>query len=77
MNYLTDKANHFRNEGADDIAQLLDEAAAEITRLNAAVKWEQNRFGRIGTHGPGCETWGPAHYECLLREIHRIRGEVK
>lgn len=44
---------------------------AENKRLNDALKWEQNRAERIGTHGPGCEKWGPAHYECALRAIER------
>ena len=40
----------------------------EIERLNAALKWEQDHSARLGTHGQGCHTWGPRHYECLLRE---------
>ena len=43
----------------------------EVARLNKALTWEQNRSERIGTHGPGCHTWGPAHFECLLREFQK------
>ena len=43
----------------------------EVARLNKALHWEQNRSERIGTHGPGCHTWGPSHFECLLREFQK------
>lgn len=49
---------------------------AENKRLNDSLRWEQNRAERIGTHGPGCEKWGPAHYECLLRHAEKLETEI-
>lgn len=46
-----------------------DEKDQEIERLRTALRYEANRFSRIGTHGPDCWKWGPSHYECALRHI--------
>jgi DNA repair exonuclease SbcCD ATPase subunit len=53
----------------DEAAIHLQSAEAEITRLNTALRYEQDRSGRIGTHGPGCESWGPRHYECATEKL--------
>ena len=56
----------------DDAAAELRRLHAENERLNNTLQWEQNRSEHIGTHGPGCHTWGHRHYECLLREYKSL-----
>lgn len=31
---------------------------------------------RQSTHSHDCWSWGPAHYECAVREIEALRAEV-
>jgi hypothetical protein len=58
-------------------AEREDALRAEVERLNKALTWEQNRAERIGTHGPGCHTWGPAHYECLRRVNAELQNKLQ
>lgn len=52
------------------------ERDAEIARLKDALRYEQHYAERIGTHGPGCFAWGPAHYNCAHAELDRLRAEL-
>lgn len=55
----------------------IDDLKAEITRLNEALQYEQHRAERIGTHGWGCWSWGPKHYECALAKIRELEDDGK
>ena len=70
---LRDRADYYEKGHLNTIEW---EAATEIERLREALRYEENRSNRIGTHGDGCYSWGPSHYECAMREIERLREEV-
>lgn len=67
---------HLQNDDAGqrwlDSDNLLEEAQAEIERLEKALRWEQNWMSRVGTHSEGCWQWGPGHYQCALRHIEEM-----
>jgi len=72
-------------DAADEIERLrakdqhwnehLRTAQAEIKRLTACLKWEQNWLERVGTHSPGCWQWGPGHYMCAVRHIEEMERD--
>lgn len=47
----------------------------EIDRLKQQIRYQDQRDGRIGTHGPTCYSFGPHHYECALRKIEDLESE--
>ena len=51
---------------------MLGDALTENERLRRELKYQEDRDGWIGTHGPECYTSGPRHYECALRRIKEL-----
>jgi hypothetical protein len=51
---------------------MLGDALTENERLRRELKYQEDRDGWIGTHGPECYTYGPRHYECALRRIKEL-----
>lgn len=49
-----------------------DQLKAENERMRKALRYEQHLAEHIGTHGPDCWAWGPAHYECLKRRYQLV-----
>ena len=63
------KGEEHMTETERNLDLLLGDALAENERLKRELKYQDDREGHIGTHGPDCWSWGPKHYECALRHI--------
>jgi len=59
-----------------DNSNLSLDAAAEIVRLRQALRWQDDRDGRIGTHSDNCFTYGRNHYECALHKIAALEKKT-
>jgi hypothetical protein len=57
----------------------LKEVELELHRLKNGLEMANRalnaRDGRIGTHGPTCYLFGPAHYECALSKIADLESK--
>ena len=54
---------------------LLGDALSENERLRKKLKYQEDREGWIGTHGPDCWSYGPRHYDCAIRHINDMATE--
>ena len=52
-------------------------ALAEVATFKKRLKYQDDREGHIGTHGPDCWSYGPKHYECAIRHINSMTDDGK
>ena len=56
---------------------LLGDALSENERLKSRLKYQEDREGWVGTHGPDCWSYGPRHYDCAIRHINAMTDDGK
>jgi hypothetical protein len=46
---------------------------AEVERLTERRRSDEGNTSLLATHAAGCESWGPGHYGCAMRELTATR----
>jgi len=65
----------FKRKAAENVAFIATIRNAAPT-LIALARCEIEREARVSTHAPGCHTWGPRHYDCLMRRYEATRAAL-
>ena len=50
----------------------IESLSAEVERLRAALRYQEDRGAVESTHSENCYLFGPKHYECALRLVDRM-----
>jgi hypothetical protein len=66
-------------KAAQEMLQCVDRMLRDGEWYAAQEKADTLRdaLNKQSTHGEGCWSWGPAHYECACRELAKAKGWAK
>lgn len=77
LELLSDEADLCRNDGAEDIAILLHEAAAEIETLRAALLAERERCAKVAESIISADQYDTMDTDCYQDTADRIAAAIR